>query len=1314
MGSKSGTSTQQVTIPPDVLARYNSVNATAEQAATRPFQQYSTDPNDFVAPLNATQQAGIAGTNAYSQTAQPYFGAATNQLMSAQAGTQPYYNVATGMALGSSAAANPSAINSQAINQYMSPYLGSVVGSEANLLNQQNQQAMAGQLGNAIQSGAFGGDRSGIAAANLAQQQQLSNANIFSNLLNQGYGQALQTAQQQQGVQLGAEQANLARLAQGSQLLGGLAGQQYGQGAQTASLLANLGTGAQTAGLQGAQAQMGAGQVSQQTEQAGKTALYNQFLQQQSYPFQVAQFLANIAEGTGSLSGSTTTTQQPGGFFSDKRLKENIEEIGKDFAGKKLYRFNYKGDPRTHVGYIAQEIEKSEPSAVGESHGYKTVDYGKASEAAAHRGHYRSGGLVPESMGGHVGMEHMGEGYADGGMPVLPGVGSSDYAALLQAAQQMYAPFSQAGLYGASGGSPYGGLGHVPQANLPVSHLAVAGGLAPQRTVMQNLGDVANIAKTISDPKVQDLYESVADKISSFFSGPSPEKRGGLVGYADGGDVPDDSKDSQDGLMPYNAVTNKLDIPEEKPDAKLVTATPLQKQDSGLQQLAQIAQIAAAVASMARGGRSNYADGGMPYGGSSPAGGLDIPNESPAAQSLKTASSLPGQPSGLQNTAAVAGLLGGAAQFAGSPLGHAFGAGLASLGSGLASLGGLGAGMGAAADAAGLGAAAGADALSSLGPLALLAARGGRIHKNDGGKAIDGNYIDTFAPADQGGGGDYLKESKNYELSSSGYPVLTDIKNSQQNTVNQQSDYPAIGPDKASSPKDDLTEKALMNQVQKAGLAMVAANKPKTFNDFPEISNNQAAQVGPPAPVAAPPTADQAANAINQEPPSTLDKVAQSVVPSAEAATTGNVAKQPQQNIVDKALGLLKNKQGEYDQQKIIPLLAGIAAMGTAPTRSLGVALASGLGAGTQAYMGTQANLAELARKQAETAAIPQRVSGNVIAELNARAPMGMIAVPGHVEGVADIVGPDGKVYHYAPAIASANMGAFGKPSQTEMASTPINRNDSGNLRIEPTASSNNIMIRDFGYDPKLSPQQNMAMISVNKPGFASANQLAMKDGQRIKEDAYAADANARNFVMLGNAISHLSENSFTGQGPLASERTELANIYNYAARLIGINDQIDPNEVTQQQIIAKLNGLAAPQLAAQFGEKAARVSEALRGVLPGSSQSKDAAMENLSQMMLQNQIFRDKRSYSNNYLARFGTLVGVDDSFNNDMGTVYAKEKSHIRDLFRNPTYKRSAAEEIASNPTAERIIKLERGIKQKDGSYVGGIGNGMARYIF
>lgn len=425
MGGKTSTSSQQVSVPPQVLAQYSSVNAAANQTAQTPFQQYS---GEFVAPVNSTQQTGIAGTNAAATEAQPYYSAATGTLGGAQTGVNPVNQLATGLAAGSAEQVNPTDLDSAAINKYMSPYLQDVVGSEAAVLNQNNQQQQAGQLGNAITSGAFGGDRTGIAAANLEQQQNLANASIYSGLLNTGYNTALSTAQQQQGVGLAAGQANRAALGSAAQTLSGVGNTTYGEGANTAAELGSLGTGAQTAGLSGAQAQIAAGTVQQQTQQAQDTALYNQFLQQQSYPFQVDQFLANIAEGTGALSGSTTTTTQPGGFFSDERLKEDMEVIGKTFDGQPIYRYKMKGDPREQIGLSAQKVEKKHPDAVGLAGGYRFVNYGKATEDAANRGHFYSGGVVP--------IRRM---YAYGGSPGDAG----GLGAVLEAQQNMYAPHGQ-------------------------------------------------------------------------------------------------------------------------------------------------------------------------------------------------------------------------------------------------------------------------------------------------------------------------------------------------------------------------------------------------------------------------------------------------------------------------------------------------------------------------------------------------------------------------------------------------------------------------------------------------------------------------------------------------------------------------------------------------------------------------------------------------------------------------------------------------------------------------------------------------------
>ena len=429
-GGKSQTSTQSVTIPPEVLARYNAVNAKAEQTAQQPFQEYG---GEFVAPLTPTQQAGIANTNTAANQAQPYYGAAT--------------------ALTAGAAQNVGPLTQQQIGYYQNPYTQAVVNPTVQALQQQQGQQLADQQSQAIRGGAFGGERAGLQRAQLQGQQSLALGQAIAPLYQQGYGQAAQLAAGQQGVVA----SDLARQMQ--------VGQQ----------LAGLGQGAQGAALQGAQAQLAAGQIPQQTQQALDTAKYQQFQQQQGYPFQVAQFLANIAEGTGALSGSTTTTTSPAGFFSDERLKTDIKKIGKTNDGQPIYSYKYKGEDRTQIGLMAQDVEKKHPSAVGLLGGYKTVDYKKATEDAERPAKFAGGGLVPEgfdynSMGGAVMPDMEGEGFARGGDAVGP------YGNIgLYGGAHSYVPGNMKHPHPhhfAMGGTPYAG-GYVPDA-----------GPQPQRQLM--------------------------------------------------------------------------------------------------------------------------------------------------------------------------------------------------------------------------------------------------------------------------------------------------------------------------------------------------------------------------------------------------------------------------------------------------------------------------------------------------------------------------------------------------------------------------------------------------------------------------------------------------------------------------------------------------------------------------------------------------------------------------------------------------------------------------------------------------------------
>ena len=61
--------------------------------------------------------------------------------------------------------------------------------------------------------------------------------------------------------------------------------------------------------------------------------------------------------------------------FSDKRLKTDIRKVGKTEEGTNIYLYRFKGDPKTQMGVMAQELEKTKPEAVHDVGGIKMVDY---------------------------------------------------------------------------------------------------------------------------------------------------------------------------------------------------------------------------------------------------------------------------------------------------------------------------------------------------------------------------------------------------------------------------------------------------------------------------------------------------------------------------------------------------------------------------------------------------------------------------------------------------------------------------------------------------------------------------------------------------------------------------------------------------------------------------------------------------------------------------------------------------------------------------------------------------------------------------
>ena len=139
------------------------------------------------------------------------------QLAGGLGGYQPYLQAAA-------AATGP-----QAYQQYMSPYQQDVIGTTLQQYDIQAQKGLGALAQQAIQSGAFGGGRQGVAEAEYRSQSDLNRAALQAQLLQQGFGQAQQLASQQYGQQLGLAQATPSLMGQQIGALSALGSQQQAQ-----------------------------------------------------------------------------------------------------------------------------------------------------------------------------------------------------------------------------------------------------------------------------------------------------------------------------------------------------------------------------------------------------------------------------------------------------------------------------------------------------------------------------------------------------------------------------------------------------------------------------------------------------------------------------------------------------------------------------------------------------------------------------------------------------------------------------------------------------------------------------------------------------------------------------------------------------------------------------------------------------------------------------------------------------------------------------------------------------------------------------
>jgi hypothetical protein len=317
------------------LALLQSAKAQVDATNTAAQQGKFLTPNYQIAGMTQNQMDAIRGGESGIGAFQPYLSNAAQQLVGGQqtlgsavdvlkgADTRNQYGYAQGLqglaAQGTLGAAQP--IGQSQISQYMNPYMNIALQQQLDEMNRQAQIQGQGLQAQATKAGAFGGTREGIQRAELGRNLAQTQNQAIANAMQQGYGQALSTAQQQQQAQM-AGYNQLGNLGQG---IGSLAGQQFGVGAQLAQGLGSLGAqqgnlatqaaalgqSAQGMGQQDVNFLYNLGSAQQKFEQSALDAGRQNQLQQNMQPYQQLGFLSDIYKGAPSTQMGVTTAAAP-------------------------------------------------------------------------------------------------------------------------------------------------------------------------------------------------------------------------------------------------------------------------------------------------------------------------------------------------------------------------------------------------------------------------------------------------------------------------------------------------------------------------------------------------------------------------------------------------------------------------------------------------------------------------------------------------------------------------------------------------------------------------------------------------------------------------------------------------------------------------------------------------------------------------------------------------------------------------------------------------------------------------------------------
>jgi hypothetical protein len=276
------------------------------------------------------------------------------------------------------------------VQGYMNPYLQASLNPQ--LAEAQRQYDITGQQqqGAATKSGAFGGSREALMAA-----ENQRNANMAKNqMIGQGYNTAFQNAQQQMNA------ANQAALSGNAQALQG-----YGMGLQGAGQAGSQAMQGYGMGLQGA------GQAGQLGIQGAQAGLAGVGAQQAGYG-QAGQAASNLA----NIGGQQLQAQQ-GIYGLQNQVGAQQQAAQQDIINQQIQNYAVAQQyPQQQLAFMnamirgmpmqagSTQMYQAQPSAVSQAAGLGTAGIAGLGLYNTMNKPYKEGGIIKYKNGGLVGL----------------------------------------------------------------------------------------------------------------------------------------------------------------------------------------------------------------------------------------------------------------------------------------------------------------------------------------------------------------------------------------------------------------------------------------------------------------------------------------------------------------------------------------------------------------------------------------------------------------------------------------------------------------------------------------------------------------------------------------------------------------------------------------------------------------------------------------------------------------------------------------------------------------------------------------------